>query len=220
MYKRILKQLACSVFTIGFVANTFAMGSGLYIGLMAGPATNGASNQQAQVLGPATTPPTTTLATPKSQQFGSRLMMGYMVSEYVGMEGGLTYFSSIDYDTGDVQTCSSTNARVRDFEFMGKGVFPFRQMSVYGKAGVAIAYQATSGAFNPDSKDVCGKSSYITKYVPAYSAGVGYDLTQNWVVDLSANTVSVGGKIGSMTTYALGIAYHFVDVYCGQFLCS
>jgi len=29
-----------------------------------------------------------------------------------------------------------------------------------------------------------------------------------------------GGQVGNLTMYALGISYHFVDKYCGQFLCD
>lgn len=197
----------------------YAVRPGFYMGFMAGPATNNASDQQAQTQGGLGYPPTIT-ATPKSQQFGSRIFMGYKASEYAGFEMGGTFFSTIRYDTGNVQTCSAANARVRDIDVLGKFSYPVYSFEPYAKAGVAVAYQTTAGAFNPDFSGDCGKSSNITKYVPTYSLGVGYDLTQNWVIDLSANRTNVSGKVGSMTMYALGISYHFVDVYCGQFLCS
>ena len=50
--------------------------------------------------------------------------MGYKVNQYAGVEGGLTYFSGINYDTKGVQTCSGTNVRVRDFDILGKGDIP------------------------------------------------------------------------------------------------
>lgn len=214
-----LKKLAF-ITASALSANAFAVGPGLYLGVMAGPSTNNASDQQLQVEGAPTSPPTTVLATPKSQQFGSRIMMGYMVNEYAGVEGGLTYFSTIRYDSGDVNTCSGANSSVRDFELLAKGVMPFRQVNAFGKAGVALAYQNNAGAFNPTSTSTCGESTYTTKFVPAFSLGVGYDLSQNWVADISANNIMYGGKVGTMTMYALGISYHFVDIYCGQFLCT
>jgi hypothetical protein len=221
MRKRILKQFALTTATAGIFVNVSAMQPGLYIGLAAGPATNSASEQQAQIQGPITRPPTTVLVQPKSQQFGSRLLMGYMINQYAGMEGGFNYYSTIRYVTkgDDVQTCSSTNARITAFDFVGKGVIPLQQFNVFGKAGVAATYQSTSAAFYPTTKAVCGNSSYITKFVPTVTVGAGYDLNQNWAADFSINNLLVGSKFGNVTTYNLGISYHFVDLYCGQFLC-
>jgi hypothetical protein len=205
--------------SVVMVANAFAVGRGLYLGIQAGPSNNSASNQQAQVLGPPTTPPTTTTVTPKSQQFGSRIFMGYMVNPYAGFEWGATYFSGIQYDSKGATLCGSANARVRDLEVMGKGVVPVKQFNVFGKVGAAASYQTNGGALNPSTTDECGKSTYISKVVPVFSIGAGYDLSQNWVAELALHSVQAGGKIGSMTMYGLALSYHFVDEYCGQFLC-
>lgn len=219
MIKRIYRRIASVCILSALFSQAFAVAPGFYMGVMGGPANNAASDQQAQVLGPVTTPPTTVTVTPKSQQFGSRLFMGYLVNPYAGFEWGVTYFSGIRYVSNGPPACGSTNARLRDMEFMGKAVLPVRQVSVFGKAGVAIAYQATGGALNPTTEDVCGDSTYLNKFVPAFGLGVGYDLTQNWVAELGLHSVQAGGKIGSMTIYALALSYHFVDTYCGQFLC-
>ena len=40
------------------------------------------------------------------------------------------------------------------------------------------------------------------------------------VVDVSFNRVMAGGIAKNVDFYALGLSYHFVDVYCGQFLCN
>jgi hypothetical protein len=220
MRKRILKQFALAIAAAGIVMNVSAMQPGLYVGLALGPSTNSASEQQAQIAGPPTKPPTTILVQPKSQQFGSRLMMGYMINQYAGMEGGFSYYSTIRYVTkGDQQACGSTDARITAFDFLGKGVLPFQQFNAFGKAGVAATYQSTSAAFYPSTKTPCGNSSYVTKFVPTFTIGAGYDLNQNWAADVSINNLLVGSKFGNITTYGLSISYHFVDVYCGQFLC-
>jgi hypothetical protein len=65
-----------------------------------------------------------------------------------------------------------------------------------------------------------GSNTYASKIVPTFTIGAGYDFTQNWVMDFSAMTLLVGGNIKSVTMYALGLSYHFVDRYCGQFLCD
>jgi len=219
MRNRSLKQMILMAIMAGIMLKASAVAPGFYMGVMLGPATNSASSQQAQVEGTSTTPPTTVTATPKSQQFGSRIYMGYMINRYAGFEGGATYFSGIRYDSGNVPTCSSANSRVRDLEAVVKGVLPLRQFDVFGKAGVAVAYQTNGGAFNPTPDMPCGRSTYFNKFVPTFSLGASYDWTQNWVTDFTIQQVMVGGKVGSMTMFAVGVAYHFVDVYCGQFLC-
>jgi opacity protein-like surface antigen len=215
MQKWKLSQVALVIAMLGALGNAYAVAPGLYMGLVVGPATNGAGDVQAQVEGAATT----TLAKPKASQFGTRILVGYKINQYVGSEFGLNYFSTIRYDTQDVDTCSSTNARVQDFDASIKANIPLRSFEVFGRAGVAAAYQTSSGALNPNLNATCGESQNVVKIVPTIAVGVGYDLSQNWVIDLSATRVMVSGKIGTMDLYGLGISYHFVDIYCGQFLC-
>jgi opacity protein-like surface antigen len=214
MYRRILKQIV--VFTAGcFAINTYAVAPGFYMGLMLGPATNNSGNQQAQ-----TTFNTTTLATPKSNQFGTRAYMGYQLNHYAAFEGGIDYFTGVKYDTKNVPTCSSVQARVRGFDIVGKGSLPVYSFDIYGKAGVAFIYQTYSGALNPDTNNACGDSTHQTKFSPTVSIGGSYAFNQNWVTDISWNRIQVGGVIKSVDFFGLGISYHFVDKYCGQFLCE
>jgi len=217
MQKRILKKIAVIVLTQGMAISAYAVAPGFYMGVMAGPATNSGGTQQAQMQTPTTT---TTPVTPKSTQFGSRLLMGYKINKYAGFEGGLTYISGVNYDNKGVNTCSSTNVRVRDFDFVGKGQIPMgNSFDVFGKAGAAIVYQSTSGALNPRLNQDCGNTQYTNKVAPTVSVGASYDLNQNWVADASWNRIMLGGPLSNVDFYALGISYHFVDVYCGQFLC-
>ena len=224
---RALKSLA--LFGLLITSNAFAVAPGFYMGLMTGPATNSGSEQQ--VLGDPPTFPDGTInlvtATPKSKQWGSRIYMGYQIGYYAGIEAGLTYFSGINYDTKNLPTCTGPSVRVRDFDIVGKGIIPFSPyFDVYGKAGVAITYVSESGAFNPPTTNNpgngsgCGRSKYTTKYNPTLSVGASMALSQNWVIDASINRVMVGGLPGNVDYFAVGFSYHFVDVYCGQFLCD
>lgn len=212
-----LKHLAFCAVMSGVILNAYAIGPGLYLGLKLGPATNTGSEVQVQVQGP---PPGTTLGTPRSQQFGSSLFAGYMINPYVGFEGGLDYFNGIQYDTKGVDTCSSSQARIRDFTATVKGVVPVYAVSAYGKAGAALVYQSTSGDLTPNLNDECGKTTYITKFRPTFSIGASYDFNQNWQTDISWNRIMVNSPINNVDFYALGLSYHFVDKYCGQFLCD
>jgi len=195
--------------------NVYAVAPGFYMGIMGGPATNDANSINAKTANP---PPVMTVANPSSSQFGSRAFMGYKVNQYAGVEFGLTYFSTISYSTAQ-PTCSGTSARVRDFDFVGRFSYPFGGFEPYAKAGAAAVYTMTSGGLNSSPND-CGDTQYNNNIKPTASIGLGYDLSQNWVTDISANKVWAPGSISSMTYFALGISYHFVDKYCGQFLCD
>jgi OOP family OmpA-OmpF porin len=218
MRTRIIKTIVLLAAASGTL-NAYAVSPGLYMGLMFGPATNNGKEERAQLLA---TPTLTTPVNPKSQQFGSRIFLGYKASQYFGVEGGLTYFSTIKYvPKGDVQTCGVTNSRVQDFDFVGKGTIPLgKSFDVFAKAGAAMVYQTTSGALSPNLNQSCGESTNETHVRPTFGIGASYDLSQSWVTDLSVTNVQVGGKVGSMTMFAIGLSYHIVDVYCGQFLCA
>lgn len=207
------------VAAISTCMNCYAVAPGLYTGIMLGSATNSAKTMQA---GTNASPSITTPVTPKSTQFGSSIYLGYKMNQYASVEGGLYYFSAINYDNKGVATCSGTDVRVRSFDFVGKGELPiyYGMFNVFGKAGVAFNYVTTSGGLNPGVGGACGKSEYTTKFSPTASIGASYDLNQNWQTDISWNRIMVGSTPGNVDFYAIGIAYHFVDKYCGQFLCD
>ncbi|HVE44289.1 MAG TPA: outer membrane beta-barrel protein [Gammaproteobacteria bacterium] len=212
-----VKKIGWGLAAYGVAMAAHATAPGLYLGLMAGPATNNASTSQVYT---AANPALTTTATPKSSQFGSRVYVGYKFNPYAGFEGGFNYYSNIKYDTKDVDPCTGVSQRVKNIDFVGKGEFDFRSLSVFGKLGVAASYLTTSGAFSKGPAGECGKNKYSNKFSPTFSLGVGYDLDQSWLVDLTWQRTMEGGSVGSMDFYALGLSYHFVDKYCGQFLCD
>lgn len=101
---------------------------------------------------------------------------------------------------------------------------PIGWFDVYAKGGAAYVYIKNSGAFSqPDYTTIpysSGSSTTKTKFAPTYGLGVDYLLSQNWLADLSWTRLQVGNTVSSIDLYALGISYHFVDKYCGQFLCD
>lgn len=221
---KIMKKLAVATIIGSMSFGAYAVGNGFYMGLMMGPSTNNGNDTQAQVLNPTATSLQVTNATPKSTQFGSRFFMGNKFSPYFGFEGGVTLFSGIKYDTKGVQLCSGDTARVRALDFLGKATGQFGYFDFFAKGGVSYSYLTTSGSFNPafdPSKGlVCGQSTYTSKFSPVVGIGASYDINQSWVADASITRYQVGGVISNVTLYALGISYHFVDRYCGQFLCD
>ncbi len=212
--------------TTCLATNAFAVAPGFYMGLMAGPAKPTGSTEQAQIqLSNLTTP-----VKPSSSVAGGRLFMGDDITDYFGIEGGFTYFSRVDYDTVDenVTTYGNADADVGSFDLVGKVILPLDAFSLYAKAGADVAFTQTSGALNPPSPPVInpdgtfaeGKSHSDTHAGPTFGVGASYDLTQNWVADVSYNRMMTGDPVDAFNFIALGISYHFVDKYCGQFLCD
>lgn len=208
------QTIAAAVLSLVAVTQAYAVGPGFYIGGMTGPASNTAGTQYVQVSQGVLAP-----ASPKSTQWGSRFFMGYKINPYAAAEGGLSLFSKVKYNTKPFTACSTPSARVRDFDVVARGSIPFGNAEVFGKLGVALVYLSTSASLQPELNEPCGESKHITKFRPTATIGVGYDLSQNWVIDGSWTRISVGGPVSNVDNYAVGISYHFVDVYCGQFLC-
>lgn len=238
----------------------YAVAPGFYLGIGAGPATNGAGTKNVQVLNfTSSTPdgyptqaspnPVVSPANPKSSQFGSRAYLGYKFNQIGSVEMGFTFFSGVNYDLVDSskQAIAGTTARVRGVDVLGKVDYAFRDtIGIFGKAGVALTYLTTPGALNPTgyscvpgTAPLCttgtggvppnpigtketnaGSNTYTTKAVPAVAIGADYGFNQNLVMDVSWMTYMVGGSVGNMSLISLGLSYHFVDKYCGQFLCD
>jgi hypothetical protein len=216
-----MKRIVCTALATGLMANAYAVGPGFYMGMMTGPASSTSGNQQA--LTQSGSPKFTTVS-PSKKQWGVRPFLGNKINQYASGEIGFAFFSTINYkNNNNVDPCGSTTARVRDIDIVGKGEFPFGAsgFDVFGKAGVAITYITEGGGLTrPTAGTSCGKTSREIRYRPTFTFGAGYDLNQNWVLDLSWTRILVGTIVGNMNFYALGISYHFVDKYCGQFLCD
>ncbi|MFZ2314300.1 MAG: outer membrane beta-barrel protein [Gammaproteobacteria bacterium] len=217
MAKGLLKILLTAT-TAAVAFNTYAVGPGFYMGVMTGPATNNGGTVYVQ---PAPGSTTLVQANPRSNQWGSSIYLGNKINQYASIEGGINYFSTIQYSTkNNVQTCSGLSVRNRDLHIVGKGEFPLSDFSIFGKAGVAVVYQTVSGGFNTGINGQCGKNQYTNKFSPTFSIGAGYDLSQSWVADVSWTRILVGGQSSSVDFLGFGISYHFTDRYCGQFLCD
>ncbi len=217
MQKGIVKNLALITIASCMMGEAHAVARGFYLGMNFGPATNGGKTQNIN----ATSPPVHGLvvpANPRSQQFGVGLFLGNQINPYVGFEGGTTLFTNIGYKATRSyrNTNPSATARVRVLHLGVKGILPFKEtFDVFAKGGIGIVYETTSGALNQS-----GKSTYKTSFRPAVSFGGSYYFDQSWVGDVSLNYLQVGSFVKNVTYLAVGFSYHFVDRYCGQFLCD
>jgi opacity protein-like surface antigen len=211
---------------------------------MGGPATNSGGTQQAVVQQDYSLPagpglplpsPTFTPVTPKSTQFATRAYLGYQFSRIAAFELGFQFYSTIKYDAKHVATLGDPTVRVRDVDLLFKGIIPFRDwFDVFAKAGIGYTYVTTGSAFNPSIQNtpantttgqpatstIVTRNEYITKVSPIISIGADYNINQNWVADITYTNMQVGNKVNSVSNISIGFSYHFVDKYCGQFLCD
>lgn len=219
MYTRNLKRVVITAALCFFTCNAFAIGAGFYLGLMTGPVRPSNTTVQAQVLNSIATTP----AKFDNRPWGVRFYLGYQIVPWAGIEGGLNYVSDIKYKSKanpPVPLCSKSSVKFRNFDIEGKLAAPLWWFEVYAKAGLAIIYQTSSGALNPTTTGTCGSTKSDPLYRALFAIGAGYTLSQNWVVDASITRIASGKPVGNINFLAIGIAYHFVDRYCGQFLCD
>jgi opacity protein-like surface antigen len=239
MYKKLLKK-ALIIAVCGCSANLYAVGPGFYMGFMTGPSTNSAKTVNA-IEAPGTQQPLTyTEVTAKSNQWGTGFYLGYKNNQYVGSEFGFNYFTTVGFDSkNNTPTAGGTSARVRAIYLALKGSMPIgTAFDVFGKIGPSFQYASSSGGLNgpvtqcrvqpgpqpplpglPCDPVTSFKSKYTSKISPMISIGGSWALNQNWVADVTLTTMPVSGVIKNVTWVAFGISYHFVDLYCGQFLC-
>ena len=85
------------------------------------------------------------------------------------------------------------------------------------EGGLAVLTASESGRLNPDLTSKHGINT--TKLRLTYGIGASVTLEQNWVIDVSASRITSGSGLQNADLLAVGFSYHFVDKYCGQFLC-
>lgn len=208
-------KLGLIVIAAVFANHAYAIADGAYLGIQAGLSKAHYKTQIAQF------PSGTVLAQPKNNGFGGRVFGGYQFNPYAGVEAGLMRFSETRFDVpNSVATCSEPTIRVTSIDIMGKGIWPaFGDFTVFGKAGVALTFLNKSKTLITGTSSGCSskKTSFVAH--PIASIGAGYALSQNWEVDLSWTRLFGGGQLSATDLYAVGFSYHFVDKYCGQFLC-
>jgi OOP family OmpA-OmpF porin len=214
-----MKKITCRVMAlllVGFSTLSYATGAGPYLGLQVGQTNTHNVTRNVQTGGT----PSTESVTPSNTGFGGRIFAGYSINPYMGLEGGFTHYGPSDYKPTVSASCGNPQIRENAFDFVGKGTLPLGKFGVFAKAGVAVVRTSMSGSLDTDTTLSGCDSSNTTNYVrPTAAVGVSYDLTPSWVADLSYSTVFKGGGVQAADFLALGLSYHFVDAYCGQFLC-
>ncbi|MES2218271.1 MAG: outer membrane beta-barrel protein [Pseudomonadota bacterium] len=217
-----LKQIATAAVILMLSGYCYAIGPGWYFGLGAG--TTDVHAKTFTFNNPGGDPPTLDIS-PSTTGIGERLFFGYHINPYAGLEFGFEHYGNATYKlpNGFEVSCNDPSIRENGFDMEGVASLPLVKsgFSVFAKLGMAVMYAGSSGSLEGDKTlDPCGSgTSSKAAARPLYGVGVSYDLTQNWVTDISFTRVNGGGNIQTADMIALSFSYHIVDEYCGQFLC-
>ncbi len=199
---------------------TFATGPGFFVGSQFGQSNIHSDAVTFQTGGD----PATIRVSPSNTGAGYRFVLGYDITQYGGIEFGITHYANSTYKVPIAVACNDPTVHLYGAEILGRGMIPVNSFTFIGKAGIAILRMSGSGSLVTSNviQTPCGSTQgnqQTTNVRPALGVGVSYDMTQRWVIDLSWMRVLKGGSTTTADLKTIGFAYHFTDLYCGQFLC-
>lgn len=184
---------------------------GNYIGIQLGT-----SNISAQTMELPNSAGVPVLTRPSRKGFGTRLFWGYQFAKYIALEGGYAYYTPATYN---IQDGNSPELRLQALDIVGKGILPlYWGFDAFFKAGAAIVYYNEGGLLAPNPQSSHDGMNGLTVR-PEFGIGASYAFTPNFHVDLSANRITAGSVVPTTSYVAVGLSYHAVDLFCGQFLC-
>lgn len=213
-------KLLIAIFTTVLTTTAYATAPGFYLGIQGGM-TNVNNKPVVFPTGGIAGLPPTVAATPSNTGFGVRFYLGDNLTKYFGLEFGFTHYGSSTYNPTSGVIFGKPQIKVNSLDLVGKGMMPLGPLDVFAKGGMAVMYTSASGSI-VDTVPAGTTGAFArnsTTVHPTVAIGASYDLTQHWVAELTASEVFSNSKVQSATMISLGISYHFVDEYCGQFLC-
>jgi len=216
MHTKNTKRLSALIIAGSIATGAHAIGPGFYLGAQAG-ATNLHNTTQTVQTGLAS--PATQSVTPSNTGIGERMFMGVGINKYAAAELGYTHYAPSTYKTSPSAIANTPAIRENGVDIVGKAMYPFESFAIFGKLGAIMMSRTPSGSLQPLSP-TAPRITATNNFHPLLGAGVSYELTPNWVTDLSwTRALKGGGGFQNADFIAVGISYHFVDKYCGQFLC-
>ncbi len=216
MHTKNTKRLGVMLISSSLITAAHAIGPGFYMGAQAG-STN--LNNTPQAVQTGLSSPLTVPVTPSNTGIGERFFMGAGVNKYAAIEFGFTHYAPSTYKPSPSGLSNTPTISENGVDLTGKAMYPFESVAVFGKLGVTSIRQTLSGSLKalPPAPQQSGSSQHVR---PLIGVGISYELTPNWVTDLSWTRALKGGNgFQNADLMAVGIAYHFVDKFCGQFLC-
>jgi hypothetical protein len=206
------KRLGIAIITSGITTLAHATAPGFYMGGQIGM-TN-VHNTSQNVYSVAGAPPVA--ATPSNSGMGERFFMGAGINENVAIEAGYTHYAPSTYNPNPSNLVNQPTIRENGVDVTGKVMYPMQDFGLFGKAGVISIRRSLSGSLNPNP----GTAGSSTQFHPLIGVGASYEITPNWVTDITwTRALKGGGGFKNADFIALGISYHFVAAHCGEFLC-
>ena len=141
-----------------------------------------------------------------SSNFGYRGILGYQFNNYIAAEASYTRYGTTTGDHLAYSNGGSANAAgtIREYsaELMGKFMYPLAQeVNIFARAGAAYIHSR--------AKNDSGLSKTRKAISPAYGLGVDFNITKQFVIDISYNQVHGNSKIQPADLFGFGFYYHF-----------
>lgn len=216
-----------------FTANAYAADNGFYLGgqLGWGDIHDGGlsgvdmRNILVDVLGPDDITAFSPLDTSDDSDSGlaGRLFFGYQFDCHWATEFGWTKFKNMNtsaeataIDLAGVPITASASGTIKTdaIDWVVKGTQPLQYgLSVWGKLGIAYLYERAevSGSITDGVNTFTGSDTkHEGRVYPTFGIGVAYDITRQWVTDISWMRIQEvsNNDVSSTDLFSLGLSYH------------
>lgn len=216
MHTKNTTRLSILIIAGSIATGADAIGPGFYLGAQAGTTNLHNTTQTAQT---GVESPATQSVTPSNTGIGERIFMGVGINKYAAAEMGYTHYAPSTYKTSPSAIANTPSIRENGVDIVGKAMYPFQSFAVFGKLGAIMMSKTLSGSLQPISP-TAPRIAATNNFHPLIGVGASYEITPNWITDLSWTRALKGGSgFQNADFIAVGLSYHFVDKYCGQFLC-
>jgi opacity protein-like surface antigen len=211
---------------------SYATGEGAYVGLQLGYGNLNNLHEDintGQPLPPPPTPPhpcdseatcyIVDNVAPTNTGLAERLFFGANINKYFALEFGVANYEPSSYEPDVAKDSDTHEPHIWEYsaDILGKVMLPLDRFTLFLKGGGAFVYKSTSSAVLTDGFE--SSSGDETFFSLAYGAGVSWDITPNWVIDATFQRIQQTDDLQAIDFYGVGLSYHFVEEYCGQFLC-
>ncbi len=210
------RRVSALIMASSFIIAAHATKPGFYLGAQAG-VTN--LHNQTQTVQTGLSSPATQSVSPGNTGIGERFYLGVGINKYAAAEFGYTHYAPSSYNVSPSAIVNTPSIRENGIDLVGKAMYPIQNFVVFAKLGGIMMFKSYSGSLQPISPSE-PRLAATNNFHPLIGVGASYDMTQNWVADISWTRALKGGNgFQNADFMSVGISYHFVDEYCGQFLC-
>lgn len=140
--------------------------------------------------------------------FAGRAYAGYQFNDYLALEGGYLKPKNTRYT--NINNGTVPNGYITEYavDITGKVFLPMAEyihLSPYFKLGAAYLNASSHGGITRN-----GANDFGTSFHPIIGAGIGYDLTPSFTMDISWTSMTQWNtSVPRMDMLFLGFTYHF-----------